>query len=77
MKPLVVMVPGNAWDGNRLGQHHLATHLAERARVLWVDPPISYLTPLNDEAAAATLREDRLRPVAPGITRLSPSRCPA
>ena len=76
MKPLVVMVPGNAWDGNRLGQHHLATHLAERAHVLWVDPPISYLTPLNDEAAAATLREDRLRPVAPGITRLSPVTVP-
>jgi teichuronic acid biosynthesis glycosyltransferase TuaH len=76
MKPLVVMVPGNAWDGNRLGQHHLATHLAERARVLWVDPPISYLTPLNDEAAAATLREDRLRQVAPGITRLSPVTVP-
>ena len=77
MKPLVVMVAGNAWDGNRLGQHHLAEDLAERAHVLWVDPPISYLTPLNDEAAAATLREDRLRLVAPASRASAPSRCPA
>jgi teichuronic acid biosynthesis glycosyltransferase TuaH len=74
--PLVVMVPGNPWDGHRLGQHHLATHLAERATVLWVDPPISYLTPLNDGDAAATLREDRLRWVAPRIARLSPVTVP-
>ena len=44
--------------------------------MLWVDPPISILTPLNDAAAAATLREDRLREVAPGIMRLSPVTVP-
>jgi teichuronic acid biosynthesis glycosyltransferase TuaH len=68
---LLVMVPGNPWDGNPLGQHHLARHLSERMPVLWVDPPISYLTPLNDPSTTAALREDRLRPVAPNITRLS------
>ena len=70
------MVPGNPWDGNRLGQHHLAVHLAARMPVLWVDPPISYLTPLNDASAAATLRGDRLRPVAPNIMCLSPVTVP-
>jgi glycosyltransferase involved in cell wall biosynthesis len=69
-------VPGNPWDGNRLGQHHLAAHLSERVPVLWVDPQISYLTPLNDAAAAGTLREDRLREVAPNIMRLSPVTVP-
>jgi teichuronic acid biosynthesis glycosyltransferase TuaH len=76
VKDLVVMVPGNPWDGNRLGQHHLAVHLAQRAPVLWVDPQISYLTPLNDAGAARTLREDRLREVAPNIMRLSPITVP-
>ena len=76
MSEIIVMVPGNPWDGHRLGQHHLAEQLAKRIPVLWVDPSISILTPLNDAAAAATLREDRLREVAPGITRLSPVTVP-
>jgi teichuronic acid biosynthesis glycosyltransferase TuaH len=76
MSDLVVMVPGNAWDGNRLGQHHLAAELSKRARILWVDPQISYLTPLNERAAARALREPRLREVAPGIMRLSPVTVP-
>ena len=70
------MVPGNAWDGNRLGQHHLATHLAERIPVLWVDQPISPLTQLNEASAAAALREERLCEVAPNILRLSPVAVP-
>jgi len=70
------MIPGNPWDGNRFGQHHVAARLAERVPVLWVDPQISYLTPLNDAGAARTLREDRLRVVAPNILRLSPVTVP-
>lgn len=76
MTDLVIMVPGNPWEGNRFGQHHVATHLAERVPVLWVDPPISHLTPLNDADAARTLREDRLRVVAPNLMRLSPVTVP-
>ena len=50
---------------------------ARRARpVLWVDPPISRMTPLDDASAAAALREDRLREVAPNIMRLSPVTVP-
>jgi teichuronic acid biosynthesis glycosyltransferase TuaH len=73
---IVVMVPGNPWDGNRLGQHHLAAHLSERVPVLWVDPQMSYLTPLNDASAARALREPRLRRVAPNIMRLTPVTVP-
>lgn len=76
MSDLVVMVPGNAWDGNRLGQHHLAAELSKRARILWVDPQISYLTPLNERAAVQALRGPRLREVAPDIMRLSPVTVP-
>jgi teichuronic acid biosynthesis glycosyltransferase TuaH len=76
VKEILVMVPGNQWDGNRLGQHHLAVHLSQRMPVLWVDPPISYLTPLNDASAAEALREERLREVAPNIMCLSPVTIP-
>ena len=68
-KQLVVMVAGNA-----VGRHldsASATwrmHLAERRPVLWVDPPISCLTPLRDARRAAALREDR---AAPGRARTS------
>jgi teichuronic acid biosynthesis glycosyltransferase TuaH len=55
----------------------VAAQLARRhVTVLWVDPPISHLTPLNDPGAAGTLREDRLRRVAPYILRLSPVTVP-
>lgn len=70
------MVPGNPWDGNRLGQHHLAAQLSQRVPVLWVDPQISYLTPFNDSSAAGALREARLREVAPNLMRLSPVTVP-
>jgi teichuronic acid biosynthesis glycosyltransferase TuaH len=72
----VVMVAGNPWDGNRLGCHHVAVELARRVPLLWVDPPISYLTPLNDPTARTALRDDRLRGVAPNILRLSPVTVP-
>lgn len=74
--PLVVMAPGNPWEGNRFGQHHMATELSKHVRVLWVDPQISYLTPINDRDALQVLREDRLREVAPNIMRLSPVTVP-
>lgn len=73
---LVVMVGGDPWDGIRFPAYHVATHLSRRMPVLWVDPQISYLTPLNDSAAAARLREDRLQVVAPGIMRLIPVTVP-
>ena len=49
------MGPRQSVGRQRLGQHHLAVHLDERMPVLWVDPPISYLT-RQDASAAAALR---------------------
>jgi teichuronic acid biosynthesis glycosyltransferase TuaH len=51
---------------------HVALHLSRQIPVLWVDPPISYLTPLNDRNTAAALRRPRLRVIQPGIIRLTP-----
>jgi len=73
---LVVIVAGTSWDGIWMPERHVAMHLAERCPVLWVDPPISCLTPLRSRAAAGALREPRLRPVAPNIMRLSPVTVP-
>ena len=45
--------------------------------MLWVDPHISRLSPTHDPVATKALREDRLRPVAPNIIRLTPVTVPA
>lgn len=38
---LVVFCAGNAWDGNRYPDQHMAERLAQYAPVLYVDPPLS------------------------------------
>jgi teichuronic acid biosynthesis glycosyltransferase TuaH len=73
---LIVIIAGTSWDGIWYPERHVALHLAERNPVLWVDPPISRLTPLRDRTAARALGEDRLRVVAPNIFRLSPVTVP-
>lgn len=70
---LVVVVAGTPWDGTRFPEHHVARHLAKRAVVLWVDPPVS---PLTRSRSRAARREPRLRAAAPGIMRLSPVTVP-
>jgi teichuronic acid biosynthesis glycosyltransferase TuaH len=73
---IVVVIAGTSWDGIWMPERHVVRHLARRIPVLWVDPPISYLTPLREREALAALREHRLRPVAPNILRLSPIALP-
>jgi teichuronic acid biosynthesis glycosyltransferase TuaH len=69
---LVVVIAGTSWDGIWMPERHVAMHLARRIPVLWVDPPISYLTPLRDPSTARALRDRRLRRAAPNVLRLSP-----
>lgn len=69
---LVVVLAGTSWDGTWYSERHVAMHLAERGQVLWVDPPMSYLTPLRDRSALEALRQERVRRVAPNILRLTP-----
>ena len=73
---VVVVIAGSSWDGLWMPEHHVARHLAQRVPVLWVDPAISWLTPLRNRSLAGALREDRLRPVAPNILRLTPVTVP-
>jgi teichuronic acid biosynthesis glycosyltransferase TuaH len=73
---LVVVIAGTSWDGIWQSERHIAMQLARRVPVLWVDPPISYLTPLRDRVAVKAVREPRLRRVAPNVLRLSPITVP-
>jgi teichuronic acid biosynthesis glycosyltransferase TuaH len=40
--------------------------------VLWVDPPVSFLSPLRNPDVAASLKGPRLRLIRPGLARLTP-----
>jgi len=75
-RELAVVMAGTSWDGIWMPERHIALQLARRLPVLWVDPPISYLSPLRDPTARQALREERLREVSPNVTRLSPVTVP-
>lgn len=69
---LVVICAGNRYDGIKLHDQHVAEQLSKLGPVLYVDPPVSRLTPLKDRKAADSLQGPRLRLQAPGLARLSP-----
>jgi teichuronic acid biosynthesis glycosyltransferase TuaH len=69
---LIVLCAANNYDGVKLADHHLAERLAQRAPVLYVDPPLSRLTPRNDARVAPSLVGPRLRRVPAGFWRLTP-----
>ena len=69
---LVVLCAANNYDGVKVADHHLAERLARLAPVLYVDPPLSRLTPRNDPRLAPSLTGPRLRRVAAGFWRLTP-----
>jgi teichuronic acid biosynthesis glycosyltransferase TuaH len=69
---LLVICAGNNYDAVKLHDQHMAERLAERAPVLYVDPPLSRLTPRNDPRLAASLQGPSLRRVDGGFWRLTP-----
>src|SRR3954452_12998737 len=73
---MVVLAPATSWDGVWQSERHLGARLAELVPVLWIDPPISLLSPLKNPYERATLRQPRLRQVAPNIVRLTPVMVP-
>jgi teichuronic acid biosynthesis glycosyltransferase TuaH len=73
---LVVVAAGTPFDGIPMPERHVAVHLSHRIPVLWVDPPISLLTPLRDRDSLRALRDDRLRLVGTNLARLSPVTVP-
>jgi teichuronic acid biosynthesis glycosyltransferase TuaH len=73
---VVVVFAATPWSGIWMSERHLALQLAKRIPVLWVDPPISWLTPLRSAAARASIRGPRLGAEAPGLVRLTPVTIP-
>jgi teichuronic acid biosynthesis glycosyltransferase TuaH len=69
---LIVLCAANNYDSVKMMDQHFAERWAQRGPVLYVDPPISHLTPRNQPAAAASLRGPRLRRMEGGFWRLTP-----
>ena len=71
-----------SWDAIRGTDWHLAMAMTEHARILWVDPPVSPLTPSVRRARRAAGARSvgpltpRLAEAAPRITRLTPVALP-
>ncbi|HEX5495756.1 MAG TPA: hypothetical protein VFX70_14390, partial [Mycobacteriales bacterium] len=61
-EPVLVFVAGTPWDGVPGSDRHLATALGRHIRVLWVDPPVSPVTP-------ARYLHGRRRRVTPRLCR--------
>jgi glycosyltransferase involved in cell wall biosynthesis len=69
---LVVVCAANRYDGIKMADRHLAEQLSGRVPVLYVDPPMSPLTPLRNRGMASLLERPRLRIVAPQLAQLTP-----
>lgn len=69
---MVVLCAANRYDGIKMSDRHLAERLSEHVPVLYVDPPMSPLTPLRNRELAPILRGPMLRAEAPRLARLSP-----
>jgi hypothetical protein len=69
---LVVLCASNGFDGVRMSDWHLAGQLSRLVPVLYVDPPMSRLTPVRNPGTGGALDGPRLRPVGPGLARLTP-----
>lgn len=69
---VIVLCAATRFTGIKSADHHMAEHLSRVAPVLYVDPPLSPLTPCRNRSTAQSLRGPRLRLQAPGLAQLTP-----
>ena len=69
---VIVLCAATSFTAVKAADHHMAEHLSKLAPVLYVDPPLSPLTPWRNGSEAQALRGPRLRLQAPGLARLTP-----
>jgi teichuronic acid biosynthesis glycosyltransferase TuaH len=70
----VAIVGANRWDGVRLADRQLADALADEVPVLYVDPPISFMTRRRNPELKKNAA--RLRVLRPGLAHLAPDALP-
>jgi glycosyltransferase involved in cell wall biosynthesis len=69
---LMVLCAANSYDSVKVADQHIAEQLSRLTPVLYVDPPLSRLTPAKNPELARALEGPRLRLLAPGLARLTP-----
>jgi glycosyltransferase involved in cell wall biosynthesis len=69
---MIVVCAANNYDSVKLHDQHMAERLAGRAPLLYVDGPMSRLTPRNDPGVASSVAKPHLRRVQAGFWRLTP-----
>lgn len=70
--PLVIMCSNTSFEENPLGAKPLALSLAKKCKVIYVDPPLSYLTALKRPELRASLFSKRFRKIDENLYRLTP-----
>ena len=74
---LVVLAAGVSWDDAWMSEKQLALALSEQVPVLYVDPPVSVLTPLRKPNLRQSFRRPTLRVLRPGLAQVvAPVRSP-
>jgi len=69
---LVVLLAANSYDEPKVADRHLAETLSEYVPVLYVDPPISKLTPLRRPELRASAASPGLTYLSPQLARVTP-----
>lgn len=73
---LIVLHAANNYSGPRFADQQLAESLAQFHPVLYVDPATSIVSRRRHPELRSSYAEPRLRPIAPNLTRLSPTALP-
>src|SRR5689334_5464346 len=69
---LLILCAANSYDSIKVADQHMAEQLCRLAPVLYVDPPLSRLTPARNPELSQAVAGPRLRVLAPGLARLTP-----
>lgn len=75
-RALLVWCAGTSWDRVKGSDHHMALALLRYADLLWVDPPVSPLTPARYAGGASRLPWPTLTRLGPRMLRLTPRALP-